>query len=39
MFYVEKSTWKDGWVDQGKAYEITRTSPEQKELGKLFRQS
>lgn len=38
-FYVGKSTWKDGFVDRGKAFEITREAPAKPELGKLFRAS
>lgn len=36
-FYVGKSTWKDGFVDRRKAFEITRDTPAKSELGKLFR--
>ena len=36
-FYVGKSTWKDGIVDRGNAFEITREFPAKPELGKLFR--
>jgi hypothetical protein len=36
-FYVGKSSWKDGYFDRKEAVEITRSSPERSELGKLFR--
>jgi hypothetical protein len=36
-YYLGKSTWKDGFVDRGRAFEITRDAPAKKELGKLFR--
>jgi O-antigen biosynthesis protein len=38
-FYIGKSQWKDGFVDRSRAFEITRTAPPKKELGKLLRAS
>ncbi len=36
-YYVGKSSWKPGYIDPGKAFEITSKSPERKDLGKIFR--
>ena len=36
-FYVGKSTWKDGFVERNKAFEITRRTPPKNQLGNLFR--
>lgn len=36
-YYVGKSTYKAGYFDPNKTFEITRNSPNKKELGKLFR--
>lgn len=38
LYYVGKSTWKDGHVSPS-AFEITRSSPDKPQLGKLFRSS
>ena len=38
-FYIGKSTWKDGFINRSKVFEITRDTPPRKELGKLFRAS
>ena len=38
-FYVGKSSFKEGFFDPSRAFEITRTQPPKKELGKLFRGS
>jgi hypothetical protein len=38
-YYVGKSSWKDGYVDRKKAFEITRTTPAKSELGELFRKA
>lgn len=36
-YYVGKSTFKDGYFDKDKTFEITRTTPAKKDLGNLFR--
>ena len=38
-FYLGKSTWKDGFIDRDRVFEITRETPSKSELGKLFRAS
>ena len=38
-YYVGKSQWKDGVVDLARTFEITRETPDKKELGKIFRAS
>ena len=36
-FYIGKSKWQDGFFERDEVFEITRDSPQKKELGKLFR--
>ena len=38
-YYIGKSTWKEGYCDRGRTFEITRDTPPKSELGKLFRAS
>ena len=38
-YYVGKSTWKEGYCDRDRTFEITRETPPKSELGKLFRAS
>ena len=38
-FYVGKSSFKEGFFDRNRVFEITRDSPKKRELGKLFRAS
>jgi O-antigen biosynthesis protein len=38
-YYVGKSSFKEGYFDKNKVFQITRVSPDKKELGKLFRVS
>lgn len=38
-YYLGKSQWKDGFFNRNTVFEITRSSPPQRELGKLFRRS
>jgi hypothetical protein len=36
-FYIGKSTYKEGYFDRSKTFEITKTGPSKKDLGNLFR--
>ncbi|MBA4318552.1 MAG: hypothetical protein C0412_09135 [Flavobacterium sp.] len=38
-YYVGKSSYINGYFDKNKVFEITRTTPHKKDLGKLFRSS